>query len=58
MIHCKAVDYLEEIEYNACYYTPERFLIRFKLSVKEFYDMAAQEMEQITIENMDELIYE
>lgn len=56
MIHCKAIDYLEEIDYNACYYTPERFLTRFKLSVKEFYDMAAQEMEQIAIENQSQLI--
>ncbi|CDI46143.1 hypothetical protein BN927_01786 [Lactococcus lactis subsp. lactis Dephy 1] len=56
MIHCKAVDYLEEIDYNACYYTPERFLTRFKLSVKEFYDMASQEMEQIAAENQSQLI--
>jgi len=57
MIHCKAIDYLEEIDYHACYYTPERFLTRFKLSVKEFYDMAAQEMEQIAIENQSQLIF-
>ena len=57
MIHYKAIDYLEEIEYHINYYTPERFLTRFKLSVKEFYDIAAQEMEKIAFENQAQLIF-
>lgn len=47
MIHCKAEDYFEEIDYQCEYYTPERFLNRFKLSVSEFYDIAEQEMHDI-----------
>ena len=57
MIHCKAEDYLEEIDYQINYFTPERFLTRFKLSVKEFYDIAEQEMEKIAFENRSQLVF-
>ena len=57
MINSKAKDYLEEIEYHINYYTPDRFLNRFKLSVDKFYDMAEQEMEKIAFESRTKLIY-
>lgn len=57
MIHRKAEDYLIEVDYMADYFTPERFLQRFKLSVELFYDMAAQEMEEIANSNKHLLIY-
>ena len=57
MIHCKAEDYLEEIDYQANYYTPERFLTRFRLSVQDFYYIAEQEMGKIALDNQSQLIY-
>lgn len=57
MIHCKAKDYLVEIDYMVNYFTPERFLQRFKLSVESFYDMADQEMKKIVKENRHLLTY-
>ncbi len=57
MIHCKAKDYLIEIDYMVNYFTPERFLQRFKLSVELFYDMADQEMKKIAKENKHLLVY-
>ena len=57
MINHKAKDYLIEIDYMATYFTPERFLQRFKLSVELFYDMASQEMEKVAKENRHLLIY-
>ena len=57
MISCKAKDYLEEIDYHVYYYTPERFLNRFKLSVENFYDMAEQEMEKVAFEYRTQLVY-
>lgn len=49
MIHCKAEDYFEEIDYQIEYFTPENFLNRFRLSVSEFYDIAEQEMQVIAM---------
>lgn len=57
MICCKAKDYLIEIDYMVEYYTPERFLSRFQLSVGKFYSMAEQEMKKIAKENRHLLVY-
>lgn len=55
MIRNKAEDYLSEIDYQVTYFTPERFLNRFRLSVQEFYDIAEQEMKFIVAEHRMEL---
>ncbi|PCR98755.1 hypothetical protein RU85_GL001545 [Lactococcus garvieae] len=57
MISRKAEDYLVEVDYMVNYFTPERFLQRFKLSVELFYDMAEQEMKKIAKKNKHLLVY-
>lgn len=57
MISRKAEDYLVEVDYMVNYFTPERFLQRFKLSVELFYDMADQEMKKIANKNKHLLVY-